>query len=65
MSIQQLLGKQRPLEYREAASDVLRYVADTPGNAYFAVQAAVAYGVILGKRAERERKKKHEAPARQ
>lgn len=56
MSIQKLLGNQRPLEYKEAAKDVLDYVADTPGNAYLTVQTAVAYGVILGKRMERAKR---------
>lgn len=56
MSIQELLGNQRPLEYKEAAKDVLDYVASTPGNAYLAVQTAVAYGVVLGKRMERAKR---------
>lgn len=65
MSIQKLLDKQRPLKYREAANAILDYVANTPGSTYLTVMTAVAYGVILGKRMERERKKHHEAPAHQ
>ena len=60
MSIQKLLGKQRPLEYKDAAQDVLDYVGSTAGNTCITVQTAVAYGVILGKRMERA--KRHNEP---
>ncbi len=56
MSIQKLLNKQKPLEYREAAKVVLDYVGSTAGNTNITVMTAVAYGVILGKRMERAKR---------
>ena len=65
MSLQKLLDKQRPHEYRDAAKEILVHAMSTTRSIYVAVQLGVAYGIILGKRMERERKKRHEAPAHQ
>lgn len=58
MSIQKLLGHQTPLAYQEAAKEVLAcYDLNTHGTAYLAVMTAVAYGIILGKRMERAKRR--------